>query len=71
MLGVECGAFASVGGSAAPSGDANSMWLRHLFSTRSHNRLRPIHIVVAALKLGFEFHFELRKIDNAPARESP
>jgi len=32
-------------------------------------RLRAIQVAVAALELGFEFHFELRKIDHVPASE--
>jgi len=29
------------------------------------------HVAAAALELGFEFHFELGKIDQVPARKSP
>ena len=36
-----------------------------------HNRLRPVHIAVARLKLCFEFHFEPREIDQVPGREFP
>ena len=38
---------------------------------RSHNRFLAIHIAVAALELGLEFHFELGKIDQVPAGKSP
>jgi hypothetical protein len=36
-----------------------------------HNCFRSIQIAVVALELGFEFHFEGRKIDNIPTREFP
>src|SRR6266480_3785877 len=39
--------------------------------TRSYDRFRSIHVAVASLKLGFEFHFKVRQIDQVPAREFP
>ncbi len=41
------------------------------FRARRHDCLWPIQIPVTPLKLGFQFHFELGKIDQVPAREIP
>src|SRR6267142_6339373 len=38
---------------------------------RRHHRFLPVHVAVARLELGFQVHFELRKIDQVPPREIP
>ena len=42
-----------------------------LFCACGHDRLRPIHVVIAALKFGFQFHLKLREIDQVPAGKFP
>ena len=42
-----------------------------LFCATRHYCFGAIQVAVASLKLGFEFHFEVRKIDNVPARKFP
>src|SRR5881409_2589098 len=37
---------------------------RRLFCAGSHDCFRAIHVAVTALKLCFQFHLELRKIDE-------
>jgi hypothetical protein len=41
------------------------------FPACRHDRLRAIHLAVAALELSFQSHFEMGKIDKVPTREFP
>src|SRR4051794_9302661 len=36
-----------------------------------HDRFRPIHVAIAALKFGLQLHFKLRQIDQIPPRKIP